>query len=296
MADNVNDLRLFAGIVQAGAVTRAAIMLNSSPPAVSRRLAALEKRLGVRLIERHARRFQLTEAGQAFYVRAQGILADIQDAEAEASSHAQRLKGRLRIGAMFQGGRRSLAPEVARFAMRHPELQVELVISDEPMDVVTNDLDILFQPEQPDQPNVVARQVTEGRLIICAAPDYLKRKGRPMSAADLTHHDCLCLAQGPTIQNHWRVTCDGVELDVEVRPRLVCNSGETLYEWILAGHGIGLQFEWNARKDLEAGRLEECLDSQWLLPWYAVYPHRGYQPPKIKAFLDYMKERMGQHA
>lgn len=291
MAYNLNDLQLFVGIVQAGALTKAALVLNSSPPAVSRRLAAMEKRLGVRLIERHARRFQLTEAGQTLYTRAQGILADLIDAEAEASSHAKRLRGRLRIGALFQSGQHSLAPEIARFALRYPDLQVELVMSDEPMNVVDDDLDILFQPDQPEQTNVVAREILQSRLVVCASPEYLNRKGYPRSADDLRHHDCLCLAQGHSVHQHWRVTENGVEHEVAVTPRLVCNSAETLYSWILAGYGVGVQFEWNARNDLDAGRLTMCFESNWFVSWYAVYPYRRVQPPKIKALLAHLDER-----
>ncbi|MFA5597485.1 MAG: LysR family transcriptional regulator [Pusillimonas sp.] len=291
MADSLNDLQLFTAIVNAGAITRAAGALNSSPPAVSRRLAALEKRLGVRLIERHARRFKLTEAGQNFHDRALRILADLEDAEAEASSHAHHLKGRLRIGAMFQNGRHSLAPEIARFALRYPDLQVELVMSDDPLDVVEDDLDILFQPDLPVQDTVVAQRIVDSRLIICASPDYLKRKGHPRTAADLLKHDCLCLSYGRTIYRNWRLTENGQQKEIEVHPRLVCNNGETLYDWVLAGYGIGVQFEWNARKDLEAGRLIMCFDSHWSVSWYAVYPHRRVQPAKIKALLDYLAER-----
>lgn len=291
MADNLNDLQLFAAVVQAGAVTRAALALGSSPPAVSRRLTALEKRLGVRLIERHARRFKLTEAGRAFHARALRILADLEDAEAEASSHAHHLKGRLRIGAMLQSGRHSLAPEIARFALRYPDLQVELVMSDDPLDVVEHDLDILFQPDLPQQDTVIARRIVDSRLIICASPEYLKRKGHPRTAADLLKHDCLCLSYGRTIYRNWRLTESGEQKEIEVTPRLVCNNGDALYDWILAGYGIGVQFEWNARQDLDAGRLVMCFDSDWSVSWYAVYPHRRVQPAKIKTLLDYLAER-----
>lgn len=294
MADTINDLHLFTNLVQAGSVTQAAIQLNSSPPAVSRRLAGLEKRLGVKLIERHARRFQLTEAGQTFLQRAQRILNDIHDAEAEAASHAQRLTGRLRIGAMFQNGRHSFSPEIARFAMRYPELRIELIVADEPLDLIKNDLDILFQPIKPDQPNVVARKLLQSRLLICASPEYIKRKGKPEKAEDLHHHDCLCLAQNHSIQRRWHITENGKTREIEVTPRLVCNNGETLYDWMLAGYGIGIQFERNAQDDLEKGRLINCFDSNWFVTWYAAYPYRRQQPPKIRALLDYLKAMVGK--
>lgn len=293
MADNINDLDLFVHIVGAGSISKAALALDSSPPAVSRRLAAMEARLGVRLIDRHARRFQLTEAGTVMYERAQRILAEIEDAEAEAASHSQRLTGRLRLGAMLQLGRHRLAPEVARFSQLYPGLRIELVLSDDPLDLAEDELDILFQFDVPQVSDVVARKLNTTRLVMCASPDYLRKRGRPQKPDDLLSHDCLCLTRGRHVLKQWKVQEDSVAKEIQVKPTLVCNSGEALYKWIRDGYGIGLQIEWDVEEDLAAGRLEECLRdfSQWPLSFYAVYAYRGYPSPKVKAFLDYMSER-----
>ncbi len=293
MADNINDFRVFVDIVDAGSLSKAAVKLNSSTPALSRRLAALEQRLGVRLIERHARRFQVTEAGTALYQRAQDILTEIDNAEAEVASHGKHLTGRLRIGAMLQLGRHRLAPEVALFARRYPELRVEVTVSDDPMDLMEDELDILFQVEVPDKPDIIARKLTESRLLLCASPEYLDRHGRPQVPDDLLQHHCLCLQRGRRVLNSWRMRENGATREVEVRPRLVCNSGEVLYNWILDGYGIGLQFQWDIEQDLSSQRLEECLPehSDWPFSLHAIYAYSPYPSPKVKAFLDFMEER-----
>lgn len=295
MADNINDLELFVHIVAAGSLSKAALVLDSSPPAVSRRLAAMEARLGVRLIDRHARRFQLTEAGAGMYERAQRILAEIEDAEAEATSHSQQLTGRLRLGAMLQLGRSRLAPEVARFSQQYPGLRIELVLSDDPLDLAEDELDILFQFNVPQTPDIIARKLASTRLVMCAAPEYLRKRGRPQQPDDLLSHDCICLTRGRHVIRQWTVQEDGVSRDIHVKPTLVCNSSEAVYSWIRDGYGIGLQLEWDVEKDLTAGRLEICLPEfrHVSLPLYAVYAYRGgYPSPKTKAFLDYMSGQM----
>jgi len=292
MADNISDLFLLTQIVAAGSLTKAAVNLDSSPPAVSRRLASLEARLGVRLIERNARRFQLTEAGSVFYERAQHILAEIEAAEAEVVTHTNHLKGRLRIGAMVQLGRQRLAPDIARFSELHPGLDIDFVLSDAPKDLIEDDLDIIFQVDVPPGANFVARKMADSRLTLCASPEYLRRRGRPEKPEDLLRHDCLCLRRGGHVLKRWRFVDSGQPVEVGVNPRLVCNSGELLYNWAVQGYGIAQKFQWDIQKDLDAGILEECLPGYTDAPvtLYAVYAYRRPQPAKIGVFLDYISD------
>lgn len=294
MADSVNELQLFVEIVQAGSLTRAAVSLGSSPPAISRRLAALEARLGVRLIERSARRFELNEAGSAFYERAQGILADLKDAEAEVISHAQNLSGHLRIGTMPRLARTRLAPYIARFAQLYPQLKLEFRTSERPLDLVEDGLDILFQIDVPSAANVVARRLVQSRFVLCASPAYLKRRGKLVTPDDLMRHDCLCFMRGSYLMNRWAVQEEGVVREVTVEPRLVSNSGDVLYQWIQDGFGIGMQFLWDVEEDLAEGRLVECLAPFTDMPFslYAVYEYKGYRSPKIERFLKFMDDQM----
>lgn len=302
MADHISDLGLFAQVAAAGSLTRAAHNLNSSPPAVSRRLAAMESRLGVRLIERTARRFRLTEEGGLLLERAQQILAQIEEAETEASSRSGQLKGRLRIGALLQLGRQQIAPLVARFAQQHAQLQLELVLSDATMDLVDDDLDLLLQIDVPAAPNTVARKLVQSRRVFCAAPAYLDASGRPQRPDDLLAHDCLCVVRGRRVLKRWKVRDASGPREIQVMPRLSSSSGEVVHNWVLAGHGIGLKLLWDVADDLAAGRLEECLPdfNDETVDLYAVYAQRRYQPPKIRAFLemlsDYFAGQAGQAA
>lgn len=294
MADPISEFKLFVEIAAAGSITAAAIRLDSSPPAVSRRLAALEARLGARLIERSARRFELTEAGHALLERAQRILVEVEEAEAEVVSHAHSLIGRLHVGAMQRMVRTRLAPEIARFAQLHPQLQIEFRVSDRPLDLEDDDLDILFQIELPSAANAVARKLTESRLILCASPSYIARRGELDRPDDLLRHDCLCFVRGRHLMNRWSVREGGVARDVVVEPRLVSNNGDVLYQWIQGGCGIGMQFLWDVEEDLAAGRLVECLAPFFDMPFslYAVYAYKGYRSPKIEQFFKFMDERM----
>lgn len=294
MADHISDLDLFCQIVAAGSLTRAALNLNSSPPAVSRRLAAMEARLGVRLIERNARRFRLTEEGSLLHERALRILADIEEAELEATSHVGRLAGWLRIGAHQQAGRERLGPLVARFGERHADLKIELVLSNAPLDLVEDGLDILLQIEKPTSGQVVARKLTSHQLVLYASPEYLDRRGRPKKPDDLLEHDCLCLKRGRLVLDRWPLVEDGETREIQVSPRLVSSSSEVIDDWAVAGYGIGLNFRWSIQEDLDAGRLEECLQgfNGMTLDLHAIYAYRRYQPPKITAFLDYLSEEV----
>ncbi|NYT68461.1 LysR family transcriptional regulator [Pusillimonas noertemannii] len=298
MADSISELELFIQIAAAGSITMAAIKLDSSPPAVSRRLAAMEARLGVRLIERSARRFELTEAGHALLERAQRIVAEVEEAEAEVASHARKLVGRLSIGAMQRLIRTRLAPEVARFAQLHPQLQVEFRLSERPLDLEEDELDILFQIDVPSAANVVARKLTDSRFVLCASPDYLKRRGQPARPDDLLQHDCLCFVRGRRLMNSWTVSEGGVVRDVTVEARLASNSGDVLHQWIQGGFGIGMQFLWDVEEELAAGRLVECLAPYTSMSFslYAVYAYKGYRSPKMEQFLKFLDDRFGDGA
>lgn len=295
MADSISELGLFVEIAAAGSITAAAIKLDSSPPAVSRRLAALEARLGVRLIERSARRFELTEAGGALLERAQRIVAEVEEAEAEVTSHAHKLVGPLRIGAMHRLIRTRLAPEIARFAHLHPQLQIEFRLSERPFDLEEDDLDVLIQIDVPSATNVVARKLTDSRFVLCASPDYVRRRGQPATPDDLSQHDCLCFVRGRHVIDKWSVQENGVSRDVIIDARLASNSGDVLYQWIQGGFGIGMQFLWDVEEELAAGRLVECLAPFTSMPFslYAVYAYKGYRSPKIDQLLKYMHERFG---
>jgi DNA-binding transcriptional LysR family regulator len=185
MADEVAELQLFVEIVRAGSLSAAARALNSSPAAMSRGLTALESRLGVRLVTRTSRSFELTEEGQLFYERCAPIVADIADAKAEASSKGSTVRGKLRIGAPMELGRRLIAPLITDFRQKFPDVQVHLMLSDSGLDVIDDGLDVALRIGLPADSSVIAKKILSAKRIVCASPAYLKKHGVPAKPSDL---------------------------------------------------------------------------------------------------------------
>ncbi|EPG2413612.1 LysR family transcriptional regulator [Klebsiella pneumoniae] len=296
MSDAISDLRLLVELVAAGSLTRAAHVLDSSLPAVSRRLAAMEARLGVRLIERHARRFQLTEEGGRLHERALRILAEVEEAEAEASARGT-VRGRLRIGTLHGLGRQHICALVAEFAARHPLLEMELRLSDKP-DLIEDDIDLALQIDPPQSPRLVSRRLMSSRRAIIASPNYLRQAPPLRHPNDLLHHRCICLVRGHRALDRWTFAEDGRLREIQVPHHLLCDSGEITRAWALAGHGVAMKLLWDIDEDLASGRLRECLGdyTHERIKLFAVYPQQRYLPARISAFLAFIDERMGDQA
>ncbi|MBB6187511.1 LysR family transcriptional regulator [Rhodanobacter sp. MP7CTX1] len=294
MADDISDLRLLTQIVAAGSLTAAAERLESSLPAVSRRLASLERRLGVRLIDRHARKFQLTEEGGLLHDRALRIVADVDEAEAEASSSSSEAAGTLRIGAPLQIGRERIAPLIAQFALTHPKVHIDLILTDADMDVFEEDLDIMLRLRMPRAPNVVVRKILSGRRVVCASPAYLARHGEPKRPEDLHDHNCLTLIRGRRKHDDWQFVENGEPREIRVQGNMSTTSSDVIYAWMLAGHGLGLKVLWDIEEDLRQGRLLECLAAYAcdVSDLYASYAFRRYVPSRMRVFLDFIAENL----
>src|SRR5271155_5598206 len=214
VADEVAELQLFVEIVRAGTLSAAARALNSSPAAMSRGLTALESRLGVRLVTRTSRTFELTAEGHLFYERCERIVADIAEAEAEASSQGKAVKGKLRIGAPVGIGRRLIAPLVARFVEKYPGIQLHFTLSDSGLDVIDDGLDVALRVGLPTDTSVMAKKILSTRRVVCASPSYLKRHGTPQRPEDLRQHDCIRLVRGRRVSDAWSFQEGGKRFDV----------------------------------------------------------------------------------
>lgn len=294
--DDISDLRLFAGLVANGGLSAAARALNSSPPAMSRRLAALEDRLGVRLITRSPRRFELTEEGTLFYERSLRIIAEIDEAEAEASSKGGMPRGLLRVAAHTEIGRRQIAPLISDFTALYPKVHVQLILSDYELDVIEDGLDLALRGGLPPQSGVIATKLFASRRVVCATPDYLKRHGQPATPNDLLRHNCICLVRGRRVFDHWLFKENGKPREFRVQGTLSTTSGEVLHDWALAGKGLAFKVHWDLRADLEAGRLVECLAEFACddVDFYAVYASRQHLAPRIRVFIDFVRERIAE--
>jgi DNA-binding transcriptional LysR family regulator len=289
MKDEISDLRLFVRMVTAGSLSETARRLHSSLPAMSRRLTAMEARLGVRLIDRGPRRFALTEEGSVLYERGIGILAELDATEAEIAASVSAPQGHIRVGAPLEIGRRRLAPLIAEFSKRYPQVSIELVLNDSYTDVVGDDLDVGLIIDQPTDGYVISRQLLSSRRVVCASPEYIAKHGVPETPEDLLQHDCIRLVRGRHVFDQWTFMENNKIREVQVRGTLQTNNSEVMHGWALMGRGIGLKALWDIEDELRDGRLVEVLApfAHNVINLYAVYPSRTHLPPRVRVFIDF---------
>jgi DNA-binding transcriptional LysR family regulator len=283
------DLELVVRIVEAGSLSGAAKLLGTPRATVARRLAALEARLGVRLFQRSTRELSLTEAGREFHARAQTILGEIRDMEEAIQRFDERPRGRLRIAMPIAGLEGVLAPFLARFCLRYPEVQVEAMLTSDLDQLVARGFDLALQGRHPPPGSLVVRCLLHGRVQLMAGPAYLARRGTPQQVEDLEHHDVLAqVEQGVTVS--WPIQ-DGRSFTCR-RPRLAANSADLIRRAAMAGLGIALLPNVLVRRELAEGRLSVVLSEQVGItaPVNLLYPAREHLPARVRAFLDFARE------
>jgi LysR family transcriptional activator of dmlA len=259
-------------------------------PAVSRRLSALEARLGVRLAERSARRFRLTDEGALYYQHCRSILANLRDAEAEVSARGGAARGLLKVGAPMELGRRRIAPLLAEFATQHPGLEVHLLLSDAGLEVGQDEIDVALRIDLPEDPAVIARKIASTRRVLCGAPSYLAARGMPERPTDLADHECLRLARRHRLHDRWRFRTESGADEFKVGGHLSSSSGDVLHGWVLEGRGLSLEALWDVAEDLRAGRLVACLADYWCdeIDLFATFQPGHPIPPRVRLFVDFM--------
>jgi LysR family transcriptional regulator, transcriptional activator for dmlA len=294
--DAISDFALFRAIVDAGGISAAALALESSPAAVSRRLTALEAKLGVRLAERSSRRFRLTDEGQLLYERSRSILDQVRDAEAEVASRGGAARGLLRVGTPSDFGRRHLAPLLARFTAQHPGLEAHLILSDAGLEVAADDCDLVLRFGLPNDPGMIARKIATTERILCAAPSYLARRGAPHSPDELGQHSCLRIARRHQLFDLWRFVRDGAEFEVKVGGALSSGDGSVLHDWVVSGEGVSLEAFWDVADDIATGKLVEVMADYRCsaLELYAVFAPGKPLPPRIRLFVNCLVEAFGR--
>ena len=289
-SDGLSDAAFFRALVDAGGVTAGAATMASSPSSVSRRLAALERRLGVRLAERSAKRFTLTDEGELYYSRSAELLALLRDTEAEVSARGAVARGRLRLGAPVDFGRMHVAPLLAQFAAEHPGLEAHLVLSDGGLEVGQDALDVALRIGLPHEAGTVARRLAACPTLVCASPAYIARHGAPQSPEDLRRHQCLRLARKHRLIDVWHFQSGQGPHEVSVEGRLSSDSGEVLRQWAVEGHGVSREARWDVARDLREGRLVQCLaDTPGEdVELYVVFAPGRPTPPRIRLLVDFL--------
>jgi DNA-binding transcriptional LysR family regulator len=290
LADEISDLRLFTRVVAAGSLSEAARRTVSSLPAVSRRLAALEERLGVRLIDRGPRRFTLTDEGALFHERAVAILREIDNAEAEASAQAKQPRGHVRVGTHLEIGRRRIAPLIGEFTSLHPGITAELILTDSQLQILEDEFDVGLQADLPSDGNIVSRVVLSSRRVVCASPEYLAKHTPLNQPADLRKHDCIRWMRGRHVVDQWAFKEEGHITQVQINGSLFTNNAEVVHDWAVAGRAVGLKALWDIQDDLRSGRLTRLLEPFECdeIKLYATYATRTHLPPRVRLFIDFM--------
>ncbi|WP_176083709.1 LysR family transcriptional regulator [Martelella sp. HB161492] len=282
---NLQDLAVFARVAALGSMTAAAEELGLSPAVVSKSIKRLEDHLAARLFQRTTRQIALTETGRGYYERLTPLLEGLEEAERFIEGQTRHVQGRLKVSAPTSFGRLHIAPHLGGFLNRHPELILELVLSDEFVDVVGGGFDLAIRIGELTDSSLVARKLAPVRRILCATPGYVERMGAPQTLAELDRHTCLPAHNG----DFWRL--EGPEGPVTLRPegRLITNSSEVIREAVLAGNGIALRSTWDIGPELASGELIQILPAYETgnkVSLSAVYPSRSFLPAKVRLFID----------
>lgn len=295
--DRLREMEIFATVAASGSLSAAARRLNLSVAVVSKQLAALEKRLGSRLVTRTTRKLALTDDGQAFFERCRGILDEITDAEQAVAGADGRLTGTIRITAPVAFGRSRMAPLIAAFAAQQPQLNFHLQLTDTIVDLLEENIDLAIRMGDLTDSSLRARRLVANQRLICGAPAYFKKHGIPQQLGDLAGHDCIAICgsggQGQRGGQVWRFTGGADETAIRISGRLSASNGEVAHAWMLAGLGLVQKSIWDVADDLRDGRLVA------VLPQYrreeavhAVFPPGRQVPYRLLCFVDFLTREL----
>lgn len=284
------EMAFFQVLMRCGSLSAAARELGLTTPAVSRRLAMLETRLGVQMLNRTTRRISLTPEGEEYLIQARRILADIQDMEHALSRSLSEPRGHVRVNATLGFGRSHIAPVISEFCKAYPSVQMQLHLSVSPPPLSEDAYDVCVRFGEPPDSRVIARKVAQNQRLLCASPAYLAQHGTPRAPAELARHNCISIHHGDEAYGLWRLTAGRRTEAVKVTGSMSTNDGDIAVAWALDGHGILMRAQWDIDKYLRSGRLCQVLEN-YATPHadiYAVYPQRHQKARRVTAFVDYL--------
>jgi DNA-binding transcriptional LysR family regulator len=280
-------------VVETGSFSAAARLLRVGQPAVSKTIAALEARLGVRLLVRSTRALQPTDAGQAFYEHALRALAEAEEAEIAARGLGRGLEGRLRVCAPVTFARLHVAPSLGDFLAAYPKLSVELVMDDRNIDLLSENVDVALRLGTLVDSTLSARRLATCKRLVVASADYLAARGAPNRPGDLLRHDVIVYAQ-QVGGDEWRFRKGTSETSVRIQSRLAFTAAEGVREAVLAGLGLAIVSEWMMTPELASGAVSPVL-LPWALPdvdLWAVFPAGRMPSARARAFVEWLQPRL----
>ena len=293
---STDDLQFIVALAASDSLAATARALDVTPPAVTRRLQMIEKRLGLHLVDRSGRRMVMTSAGERLVISARGILEQLGELTESLSTQRTVVSGHLRIVAPLGFGRRFVAPEVTRFRAMHPQVTIRLTLSDRPARLEDDACDLIIYVGELRSSTLIKKGLAPNERFLCAAPGYLTRSGTPRRPEDLLKHDCIALRENDEDVTMWRFTPEnrGKQVRVRIDPSLSSNDGEVVRAWGLAGAGIIMRSEWDVADDIHAGRLVRVLDG-WRLPpahIVALLSTRSGRSARTAMFLTHLQARL----
>lgn len=292
--DRLDDLQLFVSILDAGSLSGAARRLRLSPPSVTRRLGELERRVGVRLLERNTRRLAPTESGRRLAAHARALLGDFENAMRDAAGEAAAPSGLLRLSAPLLFGRRHLAPVVMAYLKAFPDVSVEVVLTDRPVDLIAEGIDVALRIAHLDDSSLVARRVGMVRRVVVASPAYLARRGTPRRPEDLAGHDVVLFFNHANSAD-WRfMTSSKREQVVRVNARFKINRAEAAIAAAREGHGVLSVLSYQVGPELADRSLTRLLRrfERPPIPVQLVVPTARLMPSRVRTFLDFAQPRL----
>ncbi len=293
MSDRLQELTAFVRTAETGSFSRAADELGLSQPSISRIVGELENRLGVKLLLRSTRRVALTDAGATFLERIKDVLRDLEAAE-DVARAGDSLSGLIRIALPVTFGAREVIPRLPVFLARHPDLRLEMLMSDDRQDLVAEGADLAIRMGELSDSAFGARRLATAPRLVIASPGYIAAHGTPRTPADLVSHT-LVFGPGAGSRRSWAFTHNGAASSMEIEGRLSCTSGEGVMACVRAGLGIALASFWMCRAELEAGLVTPILQGYEPEPAvvHAVFPGGPRPSTKVRALAEHLATELG---
>jgi DNA-binding transcriptional LysR family regulator len=294
--DKLKQIEAFVSVVDKGSLTRAALEQRITPVMLGRRIDAMEKRLGIKLMHRTTRHLTLTEQGTVFLDHCRKLLTDLDRAEKIIIQGRHKATGHLVISAPAAFGRKHVAPHAPAFLAANPEVRISFNLSDQVVDLVREGYDMSIRIGGTIDPSMVAVRLFPNHRVVCGTPQYFERNGIPKTLNDLMHHNCLTFNLQGGQQRGWHFRDNGKNVIVKTTGNLDCNDGELLHRWCLESLGLGWRSTWEIQSQLASGELVTVLDEYALSNYdiMAIYPQQQHLPLKTRFFIDQLRSTYAQ--
>lgn len=294
---DISILRIFVNVMRRGSFAAAARDHDVDPSSISRAIAALEHELGVRLFQRSTRRLVPTEAGTVYFSRIEPVIEELERAKNAAADYSDSPKGLLRVTAPVTCGQVSLVPLLPEFAARYPEISINLLLTDNTVDLLAERIDVALRLGPLSDSDYVAHRLYAMMFVVCASPDYVKKNGALRLPRDVQNHNCL-LFPLPGYNTQWQFkNAKGTVTNVPVQGRYTISNALALKQCALAGMGVTLLPRWVIGSELRDRLLIDLFPNHYVTPTtfdsaaWLLYPSRRYLPLKVRVFVDYLKQK-----